>query len=443
MGRRSTRPPERLRSGWKSVADLEETLAAMFQVPVAQDPPLRPEVIDNNNQSSTLSAEPSATVYPDQTDTVTDAPQDTVSIDKAAKVSVDKTATVLHDPTAMASDQQTATVADELADTVVDGKTATVSTIPPDTVAAGLTITDVWYTEGKEGLYPSSRVRPITLAQDALTHSEEAVYDVLWGPKNQNRDTERFTSMGYNSVANAARVTKMNAKFIIERLIFKGFMRIETLPDPLRRIPTRYCIFSYRAALDNMLRSNRHYVVRTGNGVLFAHRFRPSATVATDPRVTVADGSTGRVASGQQEMVSDDQLDTGSPGQTDAVAAGQSNTVSDADTLLGTPSETSVPSSSSAVVAKALLPVSGFIDDDALVTLVHKCQQNAPDATDEEIAELAVMTAHRIRHMRNINNPVGLLIKGTANCFLGEPLKMYRKEKRDQEERLKHLYDQG
>ena len=128
-----------------------------------------------------------------------------------------------------------------------------------------------WSTEGKEGIFPASRVRPIVRAQDALTHHEESVYDLLWGPKDQSKEALRYTTAGYETIAAGARIAKENAKKIIARLIYKGFIRIETPPDYLRRIPTRYAVYSYQAALDNMLRANRRYLVRTGNGVLFAH----------------------------------------------------------------------------------------------------------------------------------------------------------------------------
>ncbi len=165
-----------------------------------------------------------------------------------------------------------ATVADDPADTVADGPTTTVAaelpaSTPPPTIAAG----------------------PMAiLAQEALTHSEESVYDVLWGPKNQSKDSRRSCSIGYEGIARAARATKMNARHMIERLIYKGFVRVEILADNLPRIPTKYLGFSYRAALDNTTRGNRLYVVRTGNGVLFAHPLNPTATVAAGRPTTAA-----------------------------------------------------------------------------------------------------------------------------------------------------------
>lgn len=93
------------------------------------------------------------------------------------------------------------------------------------------------------------------------------------------------------------------------------------------------------------------------------------------------------------------------------------------------------------IIAAVIMREFGFVDDDALQTLIRKCRHNAPDATDEEIAELGTMTARRISKMRGIDNPVGLLIAQTANCFTGEPFAMYRQEKAGQQRRLAELYD--
>jgi hypothetical protein len=289
---------------------------------------------------------------------------------------------------------------------------------------------DLWQAEGTGGLFASSRIRRISIAQDALTHSEESVYDTLWGPKNQNRDAYRLASLGYDAIAKSARVTKMNAKWIVERLIHKGFVKVEALPDPLRRIPTKYRVYSYRAALDNMAQNNRFHVVRTGNGVLFAHPFSLAAAVAVASPDTVSGDHAATVSVGPGAMAPHRQPDT--------VCPPQEATVAPADTPLGRTSETAGPSN---VVAAAIIREMGFVDDDALRTLIRKCREKAPDATEEEIAELGAMTARRIVRMRNIENPTGLLIEQTARCFVGQPFAIYRREKEEREARIRQLYE--
>ena len=131
-------------------------------------------------------------------------------------------------------------------------------------------------------LFPASRVKPIERAQDALTHAEECVYDFLWGTKNAAKDDYRIAQAGYDRIAKAARVTKRNAALIVDRLIEKGFVRLETEADPLHRVARQYRVLSYRAALEELARSGRQFVVRSGNGVLFVR----AATVVVDPTPT-------------------------------------------------------------------------------------------------------------------------------------------------------------
>ena len=179
---------------------------------------------------------------------------------EATTVAVEPAAVVVETPTTVASE-----------DTVTAG--------PADTVVPVLP--EVWYTEGTEGVFPASRVRRIGHALDALCAGERAVYAVLGGPGDAADEPFRLASAGYDTVAKGACVTKMNAKRIIERLIDKGFLKIDRLADPLRRVPTRYQVFSYTEALRHMTKRSRFHVVRSGNGVLFAHPLRPTDTVAS------------------------------------------------------------------------------------------------------------------------------------------------------------------
>jgi hypothetical protein len=432
--RRTERQVERLRSSWTSTADLEETIAAMFQVSPAE-----------LKGSPTVSGDPSATISAGETDTVVDEslaiiafdPPDTVSVEEGKPVEIAPSPrdTVTGDLTQTVSVDSTATIIvgrpnfNDPAATVVDSPEWTVAVVPQDTVAA-FTIDTVagesaapifaglpnglWYTEGKPGVFATSRVRRISLAQDALTHAEESVYDVLWGPKNQNRDSYRYASMGYDAIAKAARVTKMNAKFIVERLIFKGFARVESLADPLRRIPTKYCVFSYRSALDNMFRCNRHHVVRTGNGVLFAHPLSP----------------TDIVAGGKTDTVADRPPVTGIPAQSATVSGSLSDTVPVAETLLGSTSfkaETPPPMPRHWPLAvRALHDAFGHGDDDAIRLMAEAALHHAPDATDQELAYFIREEAPRIIGNRSLDNPMGLLIRQVPRRFAGHSFHIYR-----------------
>lgn len=310
--------------------DLEATIVGFYGARVAPSVPCsdQSQLQANNNNplpadtviELTVAAEPTDTIAGAAADTLALAPQDTVA-DGISDTVATRPATM---PAATVSDERGRAVAAMPTDTVSPDPQATVAAISESTVAVDRSPAPAggfWCTEGKEGVFLASRVRRIILAQDALTHAEKSVYDVLWGPENQDRDEQRLASMGYYAIAKAAHVTKMNAKWIVERLIHKGFVKVETLADPLRRIPTRYRVFGYRAALENMKRRNRFHIVRTGNGVLFAHPMSnmpplaPTATVAVEPTDTGISATSTTVAAEPMVAVGASQSATVSPGK--------------------------------------------------------------------------------------------------------------------------------
>jgi hypothetical protein len=125
----------------------------------------------------------------------------------------------------------TSTVEAELTATVEAGRTSTVE-------AAGsspLYRQQLWIADGADGVFPSTRVKRIQQAQDALTHVEEAVYDALWGPKKKDGEPYRLSQMGYSDLARRSRVSKRSIQNVVDRLSAKQFIQIETPPDIHRR----------------------------------------------------------------------------------------------------------------------------------------------------------------------------------------------------------------
>jgi hypothetical protein len=132
---------------------------------------------------------------------------------------------------------------------------------------------EIWTAEGIGGAFPASRLRQIHDAQDALTATEQRVYDVLWGTKNAPTDRERIVTKGYDTTAKEARVTKRNIANIIHRLVSKGFL--EVLAPPIvhgQRAPTTYKVLGYAAVLEDQKRKGRDWIIHTGRGIGYANR---------------------------------------------------------------------------------------------------------------------------------------------------------------------------
>src|SRR5689334_13070265 len=88
-------------------------------------------------------------------------------------------ATVRVTPSSTVEDMSASTVDDGTYSTVDNKSPSTVEDSPHSTAEAG----GYWQAEGAPGIFTASRVRQVVMAQDSLTHVEEAVYDVLWGSK--------------------------------------------------------------------------------------------------------------------------------------------------------------------------------------------------------------------------------------------------------------------
>jgi hypothetical protein len=279
----------------------------------------------------------------------------------------------------------------------------TIAVDPKTTVDVSLTTTVVdeltmavdgyrfWQAEFNASLFPSSRVHRIERAQDALTDTEERVYDCLWGPKNTPEDKSRLAQIGYDRIAKAARITKRNAALIVERLIAKGFAALETPADPLHRRPSQYRVLGHKAALEELHRRGRHWVVRSGNGVLFVY----PRTVVIQPTATVF---------------------TASP-----------TTVVTATTLLDSQSASEGQRSSSALL-EVCSRAGVALDTAAERTILKRCRAYDHTATDEEIAYFASVKIAQLGIGRRMGDLAELLMTAVPELFV-EPayeLQQYR-----------------
>ena len=126
--------------------------------------------------------------------------------------------------------------------------------------------------EGTGGVFTSSRINRIQRAQDALTHVEEAVYDALWGSKKKEHENQRLVQMGYAELAKRSRVSKRSIQSVIDRLLEKRFIEVDTPADISSRKPTLYRVLGYGAVLRILRDSGRLHILRTGKGVFYARR---------------------------------------------------------------------------------------------------------------------------------------------------------------------------
>jgi hypothetical protein len=80
-------------------------------------------------------------------------------------------------------------------------------------------------------------------------------------------------------------------------------------------------------------------------------------------------------------------------------------------------------------VATILREELAVIDNPAAARIVTACRLKAPDATDAEIAEICRTQVQRYKANRQIENPIGMLIRQMPNSFEGEAFADYRRAK--------------
>ena len=258
---------------------------------------------------------------------------------------------------------------------------------------------ELWVTESGE-VVPQSRVKRIRLAQDVLNSAEESVYDTLWNVKGAVRtegDTYRFTQAGYDYLMKKTRLSKKTVQRIIDRLIAKDFINIEQPADIYRRTATTYRVFSYRTVLDRQAAKRRFHAVKIGPGFLFARKVDDTGR-AFQNMTTVATSNSSTAASETTPTVVRNNLTTVVPETTRTI------------------DKVNVDISSSDILAlrSALGNTLGIIDDEAIRKLFIQCRSRAGDCTIEEIAYIV---SQKLRFVRNIQNPVGFMLKAVPAHF--------------------------
>jgi predicted transcriptional regulator len=287
----------------------------------------------------------------------------------------------------------------------------------------------IWVTEEGE-LVPGSRVKRIRLAQDALTTAEESVYDALWTAKTAERqelDAARIVQAGYDFLMKKTRLSKKTIQRIVDRLIDKGFIAIERPADIYQRTATVYRVFGYRLVLERQAARQRFYVVKIGPGLLYAH---PASNLAPVDNSTTVDKLNLSIAVAPAPV-------TGPREHLTTVVA--PTTIKIEQTSIGNLAS----SSEVRLLRQRIEKLLGTVDDDALAKLLADCRARAGDCT---IAEIAYFVEHKLRWVRNIQNPVGFILTAVPRHFENEghlavrELLRQEDEARQEEWRETHAY---
>jgi hypothetical protein len=105
-------------------------------------------------------------------------------------------------------------------------------------------------------------------AQDGHSHSEEALYQILWQAGRPETDQTRLTIMGYGEMSKRVRLSFNNTKYACHRLIAK--LAIEEVAREIsdQRQGKTYRVFSHEAILERRHANGLDWVIRN-KGVEF------------------------------------------------------------------------------------------------------------------------------------------------------------------------------
>lgn len=287
----------------------------------------------------------------------------------------------------------------------------------------------LWQAEHIGTVFEASRVRKITLAQDALSLVEEKVYDILWGPRNLKRDEYRLVHYSLQRLSTDARINIKTVRELMPRLVDKGFVAVECEADPRRNTATLYRVWSYTSVLQQQRQRHRLYVVKTGKGVFYVHPVNASFEAGSTP-MGLESAPEGVTPTGHEPEPRG--AEPPAPmGAASSEPMGANGAVS-IDIPFEAEKRQTTPSTYAAIVA-AIQEGFGVEPDSGLMEYVlNECHRNAIEATGEPAtdAELVYFAQSKVRSLagaRNIRNHLAVLRRALPECFSGEAFRVYRR----------------
>ena len=277
------------------------------------------------------------------------------------------------------------------------------------------------------------RYHRCTLVQDGHTAGEDRLFNTMVRlVKRKGRflaDGSWLLSVSMDDLAEAAVMHRTNVRNNLKGLITKLAIEQTRERNMHRLAPRTYHGFTFRQILERRRTAGMEWVVRS-RGVVFVPIAEVEKALRSDSLRSDSTPEAESLPSEPLPSVGSESHQTLRSESRPSILLGRN--------ALGKTSS----SEASPLVCNAIMNVLGMIDDDAVALLIRKCRQSATDASDEEIAELAAFQCRRILRMRNVDNPVGMLIQQLPKCFEGESFARYRREKAEEAKRIEELYDQ-
>jgi hypothetical protein len=278
-------------------------------------------------------------------------------------------------------------------------------------------------------------------AQNAHTASEHMVYTTMWkmlGTADDQNPT-REGLLPIKAIAKKVSISVRNLRRILRSLEEKLAIEVTEYEDKQHSIPRRYRVWGFRPVMDRRRAAGYHFIYRNRNLITLARSQRtppdnlppaPTDNLSGPAPVKLPPSPTVNLTAGPPDKLSGAPPDNLTPRPPDKLSA----------SLISTSNKQKRITSSTAIamVATVLREELGVIDNPAAARIVTSCRHVAPDATDDEIADICRAQAQRYKLNRSIDNPVGMLIRQMPNSFQGEAFAGYRRAKHQAQHAEEH-----
>ena len=260
--------------------------------------------------------------------------------------------------------------------------------------------------------------------QDGHTNGEQVAYTTIWSYAKRSGHHEQegcyLVDLSIARLCQLISTDHKHARKLLNNLQLKLSIEIARQPNFRLNSPTTYRVFNYSQILER----------RNAAGLIWVVRNRATQFVSPEQvRMIVGDPPMGRLPMGGSGEPIEEPM--GRRPEEPSGRKPEAPTGQRPPALLikeNSSRKPEVRASSSAFpsLLEALRNHMGMVDDDAARKIISGCLANCHDATDTEMAMFAEQQAKRIRTMKGLTNPVGLLIKQIPKCFEGEAFHQYR-----------------
>jgi hypothetical protein len=161
-------------------------------------------------------------------------------------------------------------------DTQPDIVPETLSSVPSPSITGTLPVIDgvpPWKHPKQATGFGNKKLYRCTQTEDGHSHTEEALYQLLWGSGKQESADSRLTVMGYGQMSKRVRLSFNNTKAACHRLIAKLALEEVAREVSDKRQGKTYRVFSPAAILERRRACGMEWVIRN-KGIEFV---RPSS----------------------------------------------------------------------------------------------------------------------------------------------------------------------